>query len=243
MRMFIFLVVAGLLASCKAKQDPTLNPDAVIPGKIVLTKVTTEEKPDLPTLEPYPASLRRLPQLELGTAVLQFMPPAGSELIDWSFNADGPVAWETEGYASDINGDRSTRKGLLRVHVLGTFATVLRQVKNELAWNVQYTTTDNAKWGPQSIELSPGVDNEGGCFGTLYDGCAFDPGPSLTEVGIAYSVVCQSSSEGNGTSVLTLSYPGRAPMLLTWSTSTGSGGESSFLTMRLRRSTNPETCA
>ena len=241
--MFLFLAAAGLLASCKAKQDPTLNPDAIVPGKIVLQDVMTEQKPGLPALAPYPASLERLPQLELGTAVLQFMPLAGSELIDWSFNADGPVAWQTEGYASDIHGDRSSRKGLLRVHVLGTFSTVLRQVKNELAWNLQYTTTDNAKWGPQSIELSPGVDDEGGCFGSLYSGCAFDPRPSLTQAGIAYSVVCPSSSEANGATVFTLSYPGRARMLLIWSTSTGSGGESSFLTMRLRRDSEPVTCA
>jgi len=243
MRTFTFLVAAVLLASCKAEQHPTLNPDAVVLSKVVLKNVTTGENPDLPVLAPYPAALKYLPQLELGTAVLHFMPPAESELIDWSFNADGPVAWETVGYTSDIHGDTSTRKGLLRVHVLGTFATVLRQVKNELAWEVRYTTTESAKWGPQSIELAPGVDDEGGCFGTLYSGCSFDPRASLTQAGIAHSVVCSSSNEGNGTSVFTLSYPGRAPMLLAWSTSTGSGGKSSFLTMRLYRGTEPVKCA
>ena len=45
MKTFMFLVAAGLLAGCKAKQEPAPNLDAVVPGKIVLKDVTTGEKP------------------------------------------------------------------------------------------------------------------------------------------------------------------------------------------------------
>lgn len=196
---------------------------------VTKTSATTEVS-ELPT---YPASVTSLPRLELGQAILMFMPKLEQPSLGWDFNADGPIAWITDGYQDDEHRNIVTREGLLRVNVLGSPTTVLHKIKHELVWHVRYSSSAPAKFGVESINLQAGETDDGGCFGTLYNGCSFDPRASMKAAQIQYSEVCKHKSGGDSVSIFRLVYPGRVPMLLKWSTSGGSGGESSWLEMAL----------
>lgn len=146
-----------------------------------------------------------------------FMLPLGASLLDWDFNVDGPIIWKTHGYegGEDANS-RSYRQGMLRVDVLGSSATVLRQKMHELSWMVEYETEMPAKCGVESITLQPGVPGGINCFGHTFSGCWFDPRPSMEKAGIAFSELCKRGYDENGTTVFGLDHPGHAPMLLEW---------------------------
>lgn len=174
-------------------------------------------------LTPYPPQLAQLPRIELGTAIAMFMPPAGDSL-GWDFNANGPISWETVGYEDDPSAGGSRRIGALRIDVLGSVMTVLRQTNHELGWEVAYTTSAPAKFGVNLIRLEAP-----GCGGY----CMFDPRPSMRNAGISFDEVCDRGGSANGVTVLHLTYPGREPMQLRWSNSAGSGAGSSWLEMRM----------
>src|SRR5438046_2186035 len=84
----------------------------------------------------YPKVAEKAGLMELGAAVFLLMPEKGTELIDWSHRADGPILWLTDGFRAEkgANSESVTvREGLLRVNVLGQFAHVLKQQKYTLA--------------------------------------------------------------------------------------------------------------
>lgn len=200
--------------------------DAALRLKIV-QNVNTDATVETPTLTPFPSSTESLPRMELGNAIKMFMPPKDKG-IDWEFNVNGPIAWMTEGYETVTNQSRAQRSGLMRIDVLGKISTVLRKSKHELAWSVTYAAGSSIpKFGVETITFSP--DN---CFGTMYDGCMFDPRPSMIRAGISFTERCSRGHAGNGVSVYILAFPARTPMQLLWTNSEGSGGGSSWLEMR-----------
>ena len=139
---------------------------------------------------------------------------------DYRVNAQ--IFWITDGYKD------SSREGLLRVHVQGKKSYVLKKEKYELAWTVRYATHSNPKFGVESIDLFPGVPNEI-CFGTLYDGCSFDPIHSIKAAGISAREICERSKSQQKIIGYQLSHPNRQGTLARWEEGWGSGGkESSF---------------
>lgn len=186
-----------------------------------------------PALTPYPEDTNSLSRLELGEALLTFMPVA-DERIPWDFNASGPVRWKTAGI--EYVGGRARRVGLLRVDVLGSMSTVLRQARHELAWTVIYEA-ERPKFGVEFIRLEP-LD----CFGTMHSGCTFDPQASMKQAGITYVQRCFEGNGENGRVVYDLTYPGRAPMQLRVTNSAGTGGESSWLEMSRKNDSDPLVC-
>jgi hypothetical protein len=187
-------------------------------------------------LPPDPESVAPLPRFELGEALALFMPASGGG-IEWEFNATAPVFWKTDGFETSASESGWRRVGLLRVDVLGTVSTVLRQVKHELAWEVVYATEAQSKFGVETITLQP-LD----CFGTTNTGCTFDPRPSMKKAGIAVVERCFSGDENNGIAVFDMTYPGRRPMQLRWINSAGSGGAATWLEMRPTESASPLGC-
>jgi hypothetical protein len=98
-----------------------------------------------------------------------------------------------------------------------------------LAWTVSYTTLSNPKFGVESIEFSPGVQNTNDvCFGTLTDGCTFDPQISLKQAGIMAKEVCDNIPIiGLHIVGYELSYPKRRKTLARLVNNEGSGGQDS----------------
>jgi len=203
----------------------------------VMQQVTADSVVATPTLTPYPSSTEALPRIELGKAIKMFMPADGKG-IGWDFNVDGPIAWMTDGYETTTNQSRAQRIGLMRIDVLGKISTVLRKSKHELAWSVTYAANDSIpKFGAEMIRLSPES-----CFGTMYDGCMFDPRPSMTRAGISVTERCFRGHDSNGVAVFILAFPDRTPMQLLWANSQGSGGGSSWLEMRPLKSATQLSC-
>jgi hypothetical protein len=93
----------------------------------------------------YPATLRGERTTELGSLVLLLIPKIG-ERIDWDYRADThvPIVWQTEGFEAS-RGDSAVRRGIARVNVQGTVATILRKKKLELGWTITYWTSGPAK--------------------------------------------------------------------------------------------------
>lgn len=190
----------------------------------------------------YPQSLRGMQSYELGAVVLSLMPQPGQQQIDWDWKADSPIQWQS-GYTQNPGAVRSYRNGVLRINVMGRISTVLRQRTDELGWTITLYTDAPPKFGPDSISISPGLPDSGECFGTLYDGCNFDPLPSLEQAGIHAKLICQFDESGrsdpnndNFTRTYRVSAAGKAPLLLQWQKSSGSGGSSTWVTLLLKTS-------
>ena len=170
----------------------------------------------------FPPSLGKFKSYELGEAILLFMPDKQTKFVGWDYRVNAQIFWITDGYKD------SSREGLLRVHVQGKKSYVLKKEKYELAWTVRYATHSNPKFGVESIDLFPGVPNEI-CFGTLYDGCSFDPIHSIKAAGISAREICERSKSQQKIIGYQLSHPNRQGTLARWEEGWGSGGkESSF---------------
>ncbi|MGP8439959.1 hypothetical protein ACT2FY_32330 [Paraburkholderia fungorum] len=196
----------------------------------------------------FPQSLQGTQSNELGAVVLALMPPPGQQRIGWDWQADSPIQWQN-GYTQNPGATRSYRNGVLRINVMGNVSTVLRQHTDELGWTVTLYTDAPAKFGPDSIAVQPGLPDGGQCFGTLYGGCTFNPLPSLKQAGITAKPLCAfdwqgrpTKSNGNFTRTYAVSAAGKAPALLQWMESEGSGGASTTLTLLLN-STPAKACA
>lgn len=191
----------------------------------------------------YPQSLRDTQSYELGTVILSLMPQAGQQQIGWDWDADSPIQWQ-DGFTQNPGAVRTFRDGILRVNVMGEVSTVLRKHIDELGWTVTLYTDASPKFGPDAISLAPGVAGAGTCFGTLYKGCDFDPLPSLKQANVQAKLVCQFDESGrtnpnseNFTRTYRVNASGKAPSLLQWQRSSGSGGSSSAITLLLKSST------
>lgn len=178
----------------------------------------------------YPPSLSKIKPYEFGQAILLFIPEKATKFINWSYRVDtGQVVWATDGYEELTNPLGNTvarRLGLLRIHVAGEKSFVLKKTRYELGWSVLYFTERPARFGVESITLKPGVDEP--CFGTLYEGCTFDPTQSLKTAGISTQTVCQRRYGGDEYVGYQLSYLNKKTTLARWITSGGSGGQSSW---------------
>jgi hypothetical protein len=195
----------------------------------------------------YPNSLRGTQAHELGSVLLSLMPFAGATQIGWDWQSDSPIQWQ-DGYTQNPGATRSYRNGMVRINVMGQFSSVLRKRTDELGWTVTLYTDGPAKFGPQAISVQPGLPSGGQCFGTLYEGCTFDPLPSLKQAGVGTKMLCAfdesgrpTTSNGNFTRTYVLSAPGKAPALFQWMESEGSGGASTTVTLLLR-STPTQAC-
>lgn len=174
----------------------------------------------------FPPSLSGKPSVELGEFIRSSMLEKGERLgWDWRVNSD--IDWQ-DGITQVNSTGYSHRDGVARINVMGVRSSVLKKRKDELGWEVSLRTMKPAKFGPEAIELSP-LD----CFGTLYDGCSFDPASSLKAAGIATKKICSVHLNGsNFSDTYLISHSGKEDMLMTWANSGGSGGESSRVTLR-----------
>lgn len=94
----------------------------------------------------YPSSAEKLNPMELGEAVLLFMPENSLDRIYWDFRANEKnILWNTDGFEEKVWANGITevfREGFLRIHVLGNVSHVLKKNKHELVWTVRYITKD-----------------------------------------------------------------------------------------------------
>jgi hypothetical protein len=66
----------------------------------------------------YPPSANELRSLELGEAILFFMPKEDAEIIAWDYHVDGPIAWLTDGFEPYPSNRRGFfREGRLKLEV------------------------------------------------------------------------------------------------------------------------------
>lgn len=181
----------------------------------------------------YPSAASKLKNIELGEAIYMLMPDEDTKFLQWSHQSNNEnIFWLNEGYKS-TNGENgyNSREGLVRINVQGVKSTILKKTLEELAWTITYINRSNPKFGPQVIELKPGLSNSDGiCFGTNFDNCTFNPINSLIGRNINFDIVCKSKALENwGKTGLLLSAKGKKTIKARWQTDGGSGGSSSII--------------
>ena len=218
-RMTLVLSVFLAISACGKNPDPpTITESQVLP----------------PPMAVYPSILQGRESLELGNAILLLMPKPNID-IGWDWAVDSPIVWVDEGFQQE--GNRAIRRGVVRVNVMGQSSTILRKKKDELGWSVELSTFSSPKFGPDEISIEAGLGAGGQCFGTLYDGCDFDPVQSLKNAGIDAKELCKDSDfDSNFNRIYSIVAPGKALSLLRWMRSSGSGGSSSQITLLLKTS-------
>ena len=181
----------------------------------------------------YPTTAQSLKPMELGEAILLLMPDKGAKWIGWDHRAESNILWLTEGWESRRPKENSIfRDGLMRIHVKGKVSTVLKKQKHEFAWTVSYSSKGNPGFGVEEILIEPGTGKEF-CFGSLYDGCSFDPQPSLTASGIRFKKLCENNGTQFTVIVFELTHPNRSATMLRWVEDRGSGGVHNSVTLSL----------
>lgn len=190
----------------------------------------------------YPKTAEKIKPLELGEAILLFMPENSSKSVNWDFRENAAIVWNTEGYEAENMGSNETlsfRDGLMRIEVLGKKSHVLKKNKYELAWTVRYSSHANPRFGIETISLSPGIlhTNEY-CFGTLYDGCSFELYPSLKKIGISATQVCKTSKSQPHIVGYELSYSGKSTTYVRIEDDFGSGGQTSSVVLFFKKPSN-----
>ena len=169
----------------------------------------------------YPSSLNAQPSSELGDLVLDIM-ELEKERWWWNWKSNANIIWQ-DGISYD--SDSPTRAGVVRVNVLGSISKVLKEKEVELGWSIVLKSTDmSAKFGPDTLELSPAD-----CAGVEYDGCVFDPLPSLDRAHIRHRLACHIEGVGQSKEVYVLESPAKDSMLMTLEHNFGSWGEGAFL--------------
>lgn len=198
-----------------------------------------------------PASLQNLPSIELGQAILKFM-PSTIETVDWSKNAnDKNFKWLDSKYVEATRNDNgtiySTRRAVYRGNVNGVKSTFLEKRVYEMPWLVTLRGEKQGKFGVDSVTFFPYVlasdpDDSGMCFGSTHKNCDFMPFNSLKRVGITYKKICENQmGAGNFDIVYLLSASGKKNTYGIWSQSTGSGGSSNAFELDFSTS-NAEVC-
>jgi hypothetical protein len=184
----------------------------------------------------YPTELEGTKVFEIGELILLLMPDKTEASIGWDYRDKSGIRWITDGYNErnqNTSHDQYYRDGIVRVQVQGQKTTVLKKHKLELGWTVSYVNYSNPKFGPEEILITPGNPDKSSeiCFGSLYDGCDFDPFKSIVAAGITVQKICHTS--GDETIGYQLSYPSKQTTFILWTTSGGSGGTSSDVTVKL----------
>jgi len=194
----------------------------------------------------YPETLQGTKPFELGELILLLMPDSSATFVGWDHRADSRIVWQTTGYETVPKADGTSkyvRNGIVRVNIQGKKSTVLRQRTTELGWTVSYSSVDPPKFGPEQITIEPGLPQEGGCFGTNYEGCDFDePLNSLSSAGVGATKICGKREMGGASSAFLLTHAARRSTVLVWVTSGGSGGSSAWLTLKLNEKPNAGLC-
>ncbi len=170
--------------------------------------------------------------IELGTLIAMLIPAPESK-ITWEHGIESGIEWTTSGFdeVRQANGDRiATRNGHVVVNVLGKTSTVLRKKVELLPWTVSMRTSEPAKFGPNEIHIFPGTPEES-CFGTLYSGCDFEAEPSVKNADIASREICQFKEFGDSVKAYELRRRDGSIAYLIQSSSGGSGGVSTELTL------------
>jgi len=177
----------------------------------------------------YPASLINTSDIELGEAIIFLMPNSSEEPFwDWRSNSN-KIFWIDNGYKE--NEGISSRRGLMRINVLGTYSTVLHQKKEELGWTIEMITKEPPKFGPTKINFEPGLGRSDQCFGSLYTGCSFNSLPSMKKAGLDVKEVCEIKQIGGGIKGYQISASGKNTSLLQERYSEGSGGTQTRITL------------
>lgn len=180
----------------------------------------------------YPDAAKNIEPVELGQAILSFMPNENDGDINWNFRSNSKnIAWLDSPYVQ--NEDGVTRTGLMRINVEGETSKILKKTSLELAWTVRYEAM-NSRFGVEKIYIAPGYahaslgDSNETCFGELFENCEFSPLKSLERSNISYKKICENSSIGPGDIfAYELNFQGKKSAVLVWSSSVGSGGASS----------------
>lgn len=175
----------------------------------------------------YPEAAKSLPLLEIGEAILFLMPSKKLPYLNWSYLGDSSsIEWLDDGYVIESFGGEqaSMRRGLMRIRVNNKKSTVLKKSLRELAWTVRFMTLGMPKFGFQTIKLSSGPPGDE-CFGSLYDGCDFNPINSMRKSGVKIKKICSNDHVGNGLiNGYELSHPMKKTVLARVEDSFGSGG-------------------
>ena len=189
----------------------------------------------------FPASAATAPVVDLPDLLVSLLPDEGFSQIAWTFAASNPrIVWQTNGVSAD--GSSTVRVGYVRVRVAGKTLTVLRQTVEELAWSVALRTTESKKFGPRTIEVSPSVASpEGQCFGTLFEGCSFKPTDALRSAALAVRSICESGSFGDHKEAYAVAANGKKESLVVFTSSVGSGGETTSIKIA-PMSNSPDVC-
>jgi len=197
---------------------------------LVNTGQTTDINPSSPLVRGTTnnETLNNYRSFELGEAILLLMPDKNTEteLMNWDYRSEAPIVWMTDGYKTELNG--YGRDGLIRVNVQGVESRILRKKKEELAWTVRYFTSNNPKFGFESIQLYPG-DSDGQCFGHLYDNCNFELQQSLKDVNITMKKICRSKFYGDKLVGYEFTQQNKRNVFAELSYAEGSGGSSTML--------------
>lgn len=210
--LFLLIFISGLVYYFSYEN---LNKNAELEKSIEIKK------------DVYPKAAENLISMELGEAVLMFMPPNNMQFVEWMFQSNSPkINWLDDAYKTNKEGSYSSRTGLMRVNVDSVKSTILKKNNMELAWSVVLESYGNPKFGPEVITIQPGVvDGDANCFGSTTSNCTFNPFKSLSDANISAIKLCENSRKVG----LRLSAKGKRDVDAVWITDGGSGGENSWL--------------
>jgi hypothetical protein len=174
-----------------------------------------------------------LPILQLPDLIFRLLPGGGFQNLDWGYLSNqNYLLWKTSGINTPQTGD-SCRQALARVKVGSVQSRFLLQKWTELPWTISLYSDENINFGPQWIDIRPGGPyGASSCFGVGFDGCTFDPDQVLKSTLFKVVLICSPSTLGGITDVFSITAPDKAPGLIIYNESDGSGGGSSWFEIR-----------
>ena len=191
------------------------------------------EAKNVQSLLVWPRSAQRLQPTTLSDLLAAALPK--KEGFSWSALLLPSVHWLTVGIGSTPTGI-SSRRGVARVRANGIKTQMLRQQWEELGWGIELDTEGNEKWGPTTITIFPGFEENGSCFGTGFSGCTF-PASALEGPNIHLTRICYGGSgPANITAFEARVSDGRSGTVL-YHTDEGSGGQTNSLELTLEKPT------
>lgn len=168
----------------------------------------------------WPKEATKLPPLALGEIVMEALPRG--QLLAWDSLQIPSVKWRTDGIETTSNY-QSFRDGIARIRAGGQSPKMLRQTWVELAWTISLEASQNPKFGPEKIVLTPGMsDSEHMCFGIRFQGCSF-PVSALNHPGLTLKKQCERGPGGDHSIVFDASAPGGRKGIVIYHTDAGSG--------------------
>jgi hypothetical protein len=225
----VVLTVLGILFYFGKKRTETNNLTDITPN--IKSKAIVATNPQVPEPDQSPKGTTN--SVELGKVILHLMPEK-EQSVDWDFRSESNmINWTDSAMRTFLaqNGNSSTqRSGLIRIDVMGVHSTVLKKRKEELPWEVTFSSDENPKFGPKLISLEPKD-----CFGQLHTGCTFAVTESLSSAGISWEKVCEYTDLRSQYQGYLLRYPSRADTHLKVTDSGGSGGTSTTLEIQVTK--------